>query len=320
MRRAPSVKETISKSSDSSVHPIFRPVSIRSRSPLLETDYNLHKSNSTYFSDLDISRTALVTNLLSAGFRSGNAKLERQGHKGKSNVILGSVHTSYHKEIKPYELYEVRSRVIGWDQKWLVILSTFVRPKQGVKEEVVLASALSKYVVKKSRYTVPPERCLAAAGWFDGIDRPEKEEEGKSKESEKAEKKPKGILKLPATKLNDEPSPTESTVLVNRPHEEELQAVDIAKLEAKAEEMSAKMDEKWGEGLRGSTVPEQATENAVRVVDIAEPPAQRSSRRTSGQQWTWDAIEKERLRGLEIVRAWMALDGALLQESSRVQL
>ena len=32
-----------------------------------ETDYNFHKSNSTYFSDLDVARTALVTRLYSPG-------------------------------------------------------------------------------------------------------------------------------------------------------------------------------------------------------------------------------------------------------------
>ncbi len=32
-------------------------------------------------------------------------------------------------------------------------------------KETLLASALSKYVVKKGRYTVAPERCLTTAGW-----------------------------------------------------------------------------------------------------------------------------------------------------------
>jgi hypothetical protein len=327
MRRRPSVKQAISQSSTSATHPVFRPISIWTSAPLLETDYNLHKSNSTYFTDLDISRTALVTSLLSAGFRSGNAELERRGHKGPNNVILGSVHTSYHKEIKPYERYEVRSRVIGWDQKWLLILSTFIRPGAKGKPETILASALSKYVVKKARYTVPPERCLAAAGWFEGMDRPDPEmikEETEKKGKQKEEAKLKGILKMPPTMLNDTtPSPSESTVMVNRPHEQELEAVDIAKLEARAEEMSAKMDEKWGEGLGGSTLPVRATENAVDVVDnasIAESSQRPARRKSVGQQWTWEMVEKERLRGLEIARGWMLLDGALALEAERVLL
>jgi hypothetical protein len=149
-----------------SIHPIFSTHILTTHSPLLETDYNLHKSNSTYFTDLDVSRTGLVFALTSAGFKSGNAELEAQGHKGRFVVVLGSVHASFRREIQPYERYEVRSRLLGWDAKWLVIGSWFVRrAKKGEKgEEVVLACALSKYVVKKGRFTVSPERCLKHAG------------------------------------------------------------------------------------------------------------------------------------------------------------
>jgi len=54
----------------------------------------------------------VVTKFLVPGFSQGNIELEREGHRGKLNVILGSVHTSFHREIRPYELYEVRSRIL----------------------------------------------------------------------------------------------------------------------------------------------------------------------------------------------------------------
>ena len=136
---------------------------MNSRSPLLEIDYNLHKSNSTYFSDLDHSRTALVTKLLVSSLRQGSMNLEKEGHKGPLNIMLGSVHTSFHREIKPYQLYEIRSRLLGWDKKWIIIGSWFVKPG---KKETLLASAISKYVVKKGKFTVSPERCLTTAGWL----------------------------------------------------------------------------------------------------------------------------------------------------------
>jgi type IV secretory pathway VirB10-like protein len=241
---------------------------------------------------------------------------------------LGAAHASFYREVGMYERYEVRSRVLGWDQKWLVILSVFVRPgkkrrnETEEKTETVLASALSKYVVKKGRYTVPPEDCLAAAGWFEGVDRPEIKTETEQSEVQKGKTKDdgklKGILKLPPTTLNDTPpmpSPSESTVMINRPHEQELEAVDIAKLEARAEEMSARVDEKWGEGL-GQAVEEKA----VRVVEDAstmENMARQPRRGSVGQQWTWEMIEKERLRGMEVARGWTALDGMLKLESER---
>lgn len=158
------VERTLKKEgAHSEIHPIFQPSSIYSRAPLLETDYNLHKSNSTYFGDLDESRALLVTKFVIPAMKQGNAELEKEGHKGPSNVILGSVHTTFHREIKPYEQYEVRSKILGWDRKWLVVQSWFVRPG---KKEVLLASALSKYVIKKGKFTVSPEWVLTLAGWL----------------------------------------------------------------------------------------------------------------------------------------------------------
>ena len=153
-----------------------------------------------------------------------------------------------------------------------------------------------------------------------------REVKGKGKEMEKESKKPRGILRLPSTTLNvaPEPSPSESTVMINRSHEEELQAVDIAKLEAKAEEMSAKMDEKWTEGLGlkspTPSIPAETARTAVQAADAADEddptrPLRRAS--TGCQPWTWEMMEKERLRGLELAKAWMQLDGALAEESAR---
>ena len=202
-RRIESSTETAS--SGSARHPLFQPVSITSHAPLLETDYNLHKSNSTYFSDLDESRTALVTKLLLRNMATGKENLEREGHKGPLNVILGSVHTSFYREIKPYEAYVVRSRILSWDRKWIVIGSWFVRPaRAGGKGELVLASALSKYVVKKGKFTVAPERCFRTAGWLP--DRPE----GLKKISENV---------LQAPEVTGPSSSSEETSLIATPQE-----------------------------------------------------------------------------------------------------
>ena len=55
--------------------------------------------------------------------------------------------------------------MLCWNEKWLLIVTWFVRPSRGKgREETILASALSKYVVKKGRFTVKPERCLSYAG------------------------------------------------------------------------------------------------------------------------------------------------------------
>jgi hypothetical protein len=109
-------------------------------------------------------------------------------------AIIGSVTTSFKKEIRIFQQYEVWSRILTWDQKWLYIVTHFVQ-KGSVKQHdlvthklspgkvfrncdvagsgrsreksarpVVFATSVSKYVFKKGRLTVPPKRLLRASG------------------------------------------------------------------------------------------------------------------------------------------------------------
>jgi acyl-CoA thioesterase FadM len=163
---------THARQTHAKTHPLFDPVSITLHSPLYETDYNLHKSNATYFSDLDHARTALVGKLVMPAWGSEETAADKNlVRMGRPNVILGAVHATFHKEIKAYERYECRSRLLGWDRKWLVIGTWLVRPsktsrEKAVGKEVLLASCLSKYVVKRGRVTVEPARVLRLAGWL----------------------------------------------------------------------------------------------------------------------------------------------------------
>ncbi|OAL19546.1 hypothetical protein AYO22_09708 [Fonsecaea multimorphosa] len=296
-----------------SVHPLFEPISIFSRSPLLETDYNLHKSNSTYFSDLDESRTVLMTKLLVPGLKQGDKNLVREGHKGPLNVILGSVHTSFHKEIKPYERYEVRSRILAWDNKWIVVGSWFIRPASPKgKQEVLLASALSKYVVKKGKFTVSPERCFVTAGWLprrpekvdDGADRQDKPQvkeisawSSSSEESTPPQIPPRTDTEKPST--SSEPSlistPQEGPLAAPVPEPATLRTTDsiVEKLETAAAKTGAAIS---------SSAP-LAPLTAVHV--------------KPGGEWDWHRIEMERVRGLQIAQNWLALDKELMHEFAR---
>lgn len=150
------------------------PYGISTRTPISETDYNLHKSNSTYFTDLDIARTALVSRIYSPGVGIVSKQLNEEFKNGSKrdtgrsiSIVLGSVFCSFKREIKPFELYEIQSNLIAWDQKWAYIISFFLRPasrKGGQK--TLLATAVSKYVVKKGRLTIAPERLLHASGFL----------------------------------------------------------------------------------------------------------------------------------------------------------
>ncbi|KIH91123.1 hypothetical protein SPBR_01848 [Sporothrix brasiliensis 5110] len=170
----------------------------RSRTSLLETDYNFHKSNSTYFADLDASRTHLVMYLLGPGFaavgRNASTKIVPSPADGVTpmagslGVGLGAVFCSFRKEIAPYQPYEMWSRVLAWDRKWLYIVTHFVvkgkvRPAgwdgwqggptaqkawtaadEANLQKYVIATAVSKYVFKLGRFTVHPSYLIEASG------------------------------------------------------------------------------------------------------------------------------------------------------------
>lgn len=172
-----------------------------SRTSLLETDYNIHKSNSTYFADLDVSRSHLVTHLLSPGMPpvGNNQKtrlvLDKDGKpvKGSFGIALGAVFCSFRREIGPLQGYEMWSRILCWDRKWLYIVTHFVvkgkvKPtswdgkwkgptrskvvlKEGEEEKEVPdwgkyihATAVSKYVFKLGRFTVHPSILIHSSG------------------------------------------------------------------------------------------------------------------------------------------------------------
>ncbi|KAI0009943.1 capsule polysaccharide biosynthesis protein [Xylariaceae sp. FL0662B] len=174
---------------------LFHPAISESRVSLLEVDYNLHKSNSTYFADLDVSRSHLVSHLLARAFHvaANNAETKlvmdpsepSRPAKGSFGVMLGAVQCSFKREIQPYQGYEMWSRILSWDRKWLYIITHFVE-KGAVKprswdagsfgatrtaegepqdwEKKIYTTAVSKYVFKLGRLTVHPAILLEASG------------------------------------------------------------------------------------------------------------------------------------------------------------
>ncbi|EFE30381.1 uncharacterized protein ARB_02753 [Trichophyton benhamiae CBS 112371] len=194
------------------------------RNSPIDCDYNMHKSNSTFFSDLDINRTQLLLNIF-GGFprwktadgtaSPSNAKginatnkqdrPKRGYHKEKSlGIALGGVSCMFKKEIKPFQKYEIWSRVISWDEKWLYVVSYFVkdgmdksalRPSSAQSQRTgregnissldannyILSSSLSRYVFKDGRRTVKPQDVLVYLGLYpDGNTEASEEADGDS--------------------------------------------------------------------------------------------------------------------------------------------
>ena len=160
----------------------------------------MHKSNSTYFSDMDISRTHLFTAIIRNGIKK-NSRLHgakkdavagaigaTEGTRGKHMIALGGVSCLFKKEILPFQKYEMWTRILCWDRKWFYLITHLVRPgvgdpsswalqpwrksektvtTDGVDPEKLMgavhATAIAKYVIKKGRITVSPEKALLDA-------------------------------------------------------------------------------------------------------------------------------------------------------------
>ncbi|KAI6245774.1 putative thioesterase [Erysiphe necator] len=181
---------------------LFQPLVTTSRVPLMEIDFMMHKTNSSYFADIDVARAHFLSTLFSNGiehFRGGTGAFA-PFDRPMFSCALGSVTCSFKHELKAYESYELWTRILSWDEKWVYIVTHFVRagtvkPKEyslypeqnpNLKElnesegeklaeqkissdalsshPGVVATALSKCVFKNGRRTVSPVFMLKKSG------------------------------------------------------------------------------------------------------------------------------------------------------------
>ena len=167
---------------------LFQPVITTSRSPLVECDYNLHKSNSTYFADLDIARSHLLCCLFAKFIDTLRAPSQPDRAKGAFSFHLGAVTCHFKKAIRPYQAYDMWTRVLTWDEKWMYLITHIVdgkkvkpmgyslqpwkKPSSNKPPEndnnaqphpAIFATSIAKYVFKRGRVTIPPETILRSA-------------------------------------------------------------------------------------------------------------------------------------------------------------
>jgi len=95
--------------------------------PILECYYNIHKSNNTYISDLDVSRTHLVSLICSPGLAGHRKRIAAGEETDRLNIVLGGVACFSQRDIKPYEQYEMCTRVLSLDQKWVYVVTYYVK-------------------------------------------------------------------------------------------------------------------------------------------------------------------------------------------------
>lgn len=252
----------------------------------MDCDFNIHKSNSTYFTDLDVARSHLVPLLCGRGIAQMRKKFAAEEDKGRLGIILGGVHCSFRREIKPFQAFEIWSRLLTWDRKWIYVINHFVekgavQPKgftlqpwrrvnkgEGKRKRnetqskqqatdgkepaatkpKIFASSIAKYVFKVGRRTIPPTQMLEAGG-----------------------------LVPPRPPNIDTPSlpSTPSNVPDSASHEPAL-----------AEMVQSLSSASTDETIEASLQPDNA----------------------NGDVWDWQRIEDERVRGMRIAELFNGLD------------
>jgi hypothetical protein len=269
---------------------IFAPIITQSRNTIWDCDYNIHKSNSTYFADLDIGRAHMMGAIIRTGLARLNAGDQEglpQGTveaRGKYVVALGAVSCFFQRQIEPLQAFEVYTRVLSWDRKWLYTVSHIVqkgkiRPdsyvlqpwksRKGSRQQqkkaaaataqdedltkYIFATSLARYVFKKGRLTINPEIVL--------------------ERSRLLPPRPAGVGFPPRAEAGD--TPLDPTATPFNP------AVPATKLG----ESAVLVGDELGNQLQ----------------DIL-------SKTAADEDWTWDDMEKERLRGLELASHFDALN------------
>lgn len=157
-----------------------------------------HKSNSTYLSDLDVARSYHLCSLFRARSKPGLTIINPQKRKESSAKpfypVVGAVSCTFRKPIWPMQEYDIVTRVLSWDGKWMYLISHFVKkdafkpryfsdqptrnkanitpdthdndgllPRKGNcrdSDSAILAMSVTKIVFKEARNTIPPVNFL----------------------------------------------------------------------------------------------------------------------------------------------------------------
>ena len=135
------------------VRSLLEETSLPLRVRFADLDYNGHMNNARYLDVLELGRVdALV--------RSGLAKMAWQR---KLMPIVGSMQIRYIAELKPRERFEVRTRVTGWDERWMWAEQELVR----ARDSKVCARAVFRAQMRSRQGAVPPGELFRACGLTD---------------------------------------------------------------------------------------------------------------------------------------------------------
>lgn len=110
-----------------------------------DIDMNLHMNNGRYFSVADLGR-------LDLGLRS---RVWLRAFKRGWRPMAGDSDARFSSSLQPFRRYELQSRTLGWNQKWIFCEHRFVR------DDRVCALVLVRYLFVSKQGPVPPSKVMA---------------------------------------------------------------------------------------------------------------------------------------------------------------
>ena len=81
-----------------------------------DCDVNLHLTNSRYPAFMDLARTYMIADM----------GLMNKFLKMKWMPIVNASEFTYIRDIKPFEKFEIETKVVGWDEKYFYIEQRFI--------------------------------------------------------------------------------------------------------------------------------------------------------------------------------------------------
>ncbi|MBX7218807.1 MAG: thioesterase family protein [Blastocatellia bacterium] len=121
-----------------------------------DLDINAHMNNGRYLTLMDLGRIDLIV-------RTGLGRVVRQqGWR----PLVGSVLTQYKRSLNPFETYQLKTKVLCWDEKWIFLEQRFERNGK------TAALGIVKTLFRHPRQgNVPPYEVMQAMGV--GLNSPE---------------------------------------------------------------------------------------------------------------------------------------------------
>jgi acyl-CoA thioesterase FadM len=124
---------------------IFATTRVRVRVWPNDLDFNLHVNNGRYLMLADLGRIHWF-------FRTGVMAV---GRRKQALPVVGDALAKFRRELKLFQVFEIHTRLLGWDQRWAFLEHRFVRNGR------VLGVVAIRGVFKGANGAVPPGELAA---------------------------------------------------------------------------------------------------------------------------------------------------------------